>query len=159
MAKKKGTVEQLAAGSMPPTAPPTAPAPVTAVADDFDRALTTPLPSEEESRLRKLQLENERLQLENEKLRFENMKVRNDAQRGWVEIWLRVSMAVALFLVVVGYIIWVLVFLGGQTGDVRLSDTVLGVLLGTTSVNVIGLLLTVARYLFPTTGKPALPDG
>jgi hypothetical protein len=124
-----------------------------------DRALSASPPSEKHSKLRKLELENERLQLENEKLRFENMKVRNDAQRGWVEIWLRVGMAVALFLVVVGYIIWVLVFLGGQTGETRLSDTVLGVLLGTTSVNVIGLLLTVARYLFPTTGKPTPPEG
>ena len=37
-----------------------------------DRALAPSLPSEKESKLRKLELENERLQLENEKLRFEN---------------------------------------------------------------------------------------
>lgn len=120
-----------------------------------DRALTAAPPTEEESKLRKLELENEKLQLENEKLRFENQKVSNDARRGWIEIWLRLGMAVALFLVVAGYIAWVLKLVGEQTGAARLSDTVLGVLLGTTSVNVIGLLLTVARYLFPPTGKPA----
>jgi hypothetical protein len=155
MAKGKPREQKLVSEQLPPSAPVNPlPAPTNGSGHPVrnDSALTPPLPSEEESRLRKLQLENDKLHQENEKLRNEVLRVR-------IEIGLRVGMAVALFLVVVGYIIWVLVFLGGQTGETRLSDTVLGVLLGTTSVNVIGLLLTVARYLFPTTGKPALPDG
>lgn len=123
-----------------------------------DRALTAAPPTEKFSKLRKLELENERLQLENEKLRFENQKVRNEASRGRIEIWLRVGMAVALFVVVIWYIFAVLDLVAKQTGETRLSDPVLGVLLGTTSVNVIGLLLTVARYLFPPTGKPTPPE-
>ena len=148
--------EELARGEVPAADPRV---PVRTPARLPDRALTANPPSEKHSKLRKLELENERLQLENEKLRFENLKVSNDAHRLKIEVILRVIMAAALFLVVVGYIIWVLVLLGLQTGDARLSDTVLGVLLGTTSVNVIGLLLTVARYLFPPSGKPISPEG
>ena len=151
-----GPKKELAGGQVPPAAPAGA---ARTPAELRDRALASTPPTEKESKLRKLQLENEKLQLENEKLRFENQKVRNEARRGWVEIWLRLAMAVALFLVVAGYIAWVLILVADQRGEVKLSDTVLGVLLGTTSVNVIGLLLTVARYLFPPTGKPTPPEG
>jgi hypothetical protein len=156
MGKKKGLEEKLASAQLthPPStsAPPVGAIPFT----DSDRALTPP--TEEESRLRKLQLENEKLQLENEKLTFENQKVRNDVWRVRIEIGLRVLMALALFWVVIHYIYAVLDLTAKQTGGEKLSDPVLGVLLGTTSVNVIGLLLAVARYLFPPSGKPALTD-
>lgn len=149
---------KLAGTSLEQTTPVVVPTHVTPTLDT-DRALTTPLPTEEESRLRKLQLDNDKLQLENEKLRFENQKVRNDVWRVRIEIGLRVLMALALFWVVIHYIYAVLDLTARQTGAEKLSDTVLGVLLGTTSVNVIGLLLAVARYLFPATGKPAVPEG
>ncbi len=148
--------KELAGGDVPPGAPAAGTRPP---AVWRDRALTTTPPTEKFSKLRKLELENERLQLENEKLRFENLKVSNDVWRVRIEIGLRVLMALALFGVVIHYIYTVLDLTAKQVGTEKLSDPVLGVLLGTTSINVIGLLLAVARYLFPPSGKPISPEG
>lgn len=154
MGKKPSEKAKLAGTDLPSAAPPDPNPPRLS-----DVALAVTLPTEEESKLRKLQLENDRLQLENEKLRFENQRVRNDVWRVRVELGLRVLMTAALFYAVIRYIYEVLDLVSRQTGAEKLSDAVMGVLLGTTSVNVIGLLLTVARYLFPAAGKPAPPDG
>lgn len=107
------------------------------------------VPTRKQSELRKLHLENERLELENGKLRFENQRVRTDVSRGRIDLWLRAAMAVGLFAFVGWYITAVVELAGRPNGETRLTDAALIALFGSTAVNVIGLLLTVARYLFP----------
>jgi len=107
------------------------------------------IPTRKQSELRKLHLENERLELENEKLRFENQRIRNDVWRGRIDLGLRATMAVGLFTFVCWYLTAVVGLAGRPTGETRLTDAALVALFGSTTVNVIGLLLTVARYLFP----------
>ena len=114
------------------------------------------IPTRKQSGLRKLHLENDRLQLENDKLRFENQRLRTDVSRGRIDLWLRLGMAVGLFGFVCWYLTAALTLAGRPNGETRLTDPALIALFGSTAVNVIGLLLTVARYLFP--GPPAKPD-
>lgn len=66
---------------------------------------------------------------------------------------LRLGIAGRLFWFVSGYMVAVLIFLSWQSawGGRTLSDGVLITLVGTTSLNVIGLLVTVTQYLFPRT--------
>jgi len=116
---------------------------------EVQRLATAPLPTEEESKLQKLQLENE-------KLRFENQRIRNEVSRGRIDLWLRLGMAVGLFTFVCWYLTAVVGLAGRPTGETRLTDAALVALFGTTTVNVIGLLLTVARYLFPA--QPPKPE-
>jgi hypothetical protein len=115
-----------------------------------DRSLKDPYQSEEESKLQKLELDNRKLQIENDRLSLENRKVNFDVVRLWVEMFLRVCMAAGLFYLVWLYIWHVLDIVKEQKTPDKLSDTVMSVLLGTTSLNVIGLLATVATYLFPS---------
>lgn len=73
-------------------------------------------------------------------------KKQDREQRKYFSTW--------IFGVVCAYLLIVLVLLY-LTGFslTRLSDTVLVALLTTTTVNVIGLLVIVARYLFPRNGN------
>ena len=96
------------------------------------------------------------LKLENDKLAFEVERVRNDVWRGRIDLGLRAAMAIGLFWFVCWYITAVVDLAGRPTGGTRLTDAALIALFGSTAVNVIGLLLTVARYLFP--GPPAKPE-
>lgn len=125
--------------------PLSSPLPVTEV----QRLAIAPLPTEEESKLQKLQLENE-------KLRFENQRIRNEVSRGRIDLWLRLGMAVGLFTFVCWYLSAVVALAGRPADETRLTDPTLIALFGSTAVNVIGLLLTVARYLFPAT--PPKPE-
>lgn len=102
-------------------------------------------------------LERERLASKSE---LERERYRQETQRQQREHDLRIGFAgyiywlVAVWLVVVVCIlIW-----QGVTPQTRLSDSVLITLLTTTTINVLGLLLTVARYLFPSPGGPPRPD-
>ena len=72
------------------------------------------------------------------------------------DITLRKVFAYWILAVVIGWMIGVLLLLAGMrlsifgiSAGVQLSDSVAIALLGSTSINVIGLLLVVARYLFP----------
>lgn len=73
-----------------------------------------------------------------------------------LDIGLRKVVAYGILVAVIGWMDGVLLLVGGMrvsimgvSAEVHLSDTVAITLLGTTSVNVIGLLLVVTRYLFP----------
>lgn len=56
-----------------------------------------------------------------------------------------------LVIVWIAFIIFMIFFTG--TGYIRLSDTVLITLITGTSVNIIGLIIIVARHLFPEKSK------
>lgn len=68
----------------------------------------------------------------------------------YIDILLRLVMSVLFFWITRTWLLTVLEILEKQTsGQVKLSDTVLVTLLSTTTLNVLGLLLAVAVYLFP----------
>ena len=96
----------------------------------------------------KRQLENERLRLENERLRVELGSLKQDLyeRKKYASLlfWL-----VAVWLSAIGM---VLMLQGFRPWEFNLADTVLLMLIGTTTGSVIGVFLIVANYLFR---KPA----
>lgn len=110
------------------------------------RAITN-VPGEDAS-LETQTLEQEQLRVEVEKLRAELDSFRQDVKQ-------RKSLAPKLYLLTCCWLGAVIVFLlmqgfsEGRFHFFRLSDNVLIALLGTTTVNVVGLFYAVAKYLFP----------
>ena len=67
----------------------------------------------------------------------------------------RKQYAVALFIMLVFWLVSMLIvvfFQGFKTSGFALTDTVLVALLSTSTVNVIGIYMVVARYIFPVRG-------
>lgn len=93
-------------------------------------------------------LEKEQLRVEIEKLRAELDSFKQDIQQ-------RRTFAPKLYLLTcwwLGSVTLILLLQGLSEGRLhffRLSDSVLIALLGTTTVNVVGLFYVVAKYLFP----------
>lgn len=82
------------------------------------------------------------------------LRYEQETRRRALELKLRLGTAVAVYLLVIGWLIAVILILVWQgwpnkTAENRLSDSVLITLLATTSINIIGLLAAVVRYLFP----------
>jgi hypothetical protein len=93
----------------------------------------------------KKSLENDRLRAENERLRAEvDDLVQDRGQRKTYSD--RLFWLVVCWLVGVGYIV---LLHGNQWIPFQLSPAVLGTLIGSTTVSVIGLFVIVANYLFP----------
>lgn len=105
----------------------------------------------------RLRLENAKLEAEVAALRLRNDVLTQEVSRLWWDKYTRLLACAAIFAIVVGWLAVVAVLLL-NTGISR-SDAVFVAALGTTSVNVLGLLYIVARYLFPipTRGNADLP--
>jgi hypothetical protein len=99
---------------------------------------------------KKLDYQNQRLALENRRLELENRELDlKNSQRQW-DNWIRVAMVGVLSGLVAWWLSSVLIILDRRTRDPdKLTDGVLIALLGTTTLNVVGLMYTIARYLFP----------
>jgi len=95
--------------------------------------------------------EDEKHQLDLERLKLENEEARGTIQdrRRYAE---KVYRLVGAWIV----LIFVLLILQGFGSfySFKLSDPVLLAAIGSTTVNVIGMLLIVLRYLFPSSEKP-----
>jgi len=110
------------------------------VAQEFDvteiaQEEQTELDQKKEEGLRKLKINNDLLQAQVNKL--------NDDNRA------RKTHSLLIFRMVFSWILFVMVILFGVgIGKLTLSDKVLITLLSTTSINIIGLLVIVANYLF-----------
>lgn len=98
--------------------------------DDIDKLI-------KEQELVKLQLENDARKVENES-ESQNKQQRKDfAER------------IYSFAVIYMFGVFIILFLSGtETTNFKLSDNVLITLLGTTTANVIGILIIVVTYLF-----------
>lgn len=122
----------------------------------------------ERNELARLVVETEKMRLVNAKLvedtrtiAHRNAILEQEASRLWWDKYLRIAATLVIFQVVIFWLWSVLQVLREQgissdTGPSpnRLGDSVLIALLGTTTVNVLGLLFIVARYLFPQPTKP-----
>lgn len=75
------------------------------------------------------------------------LEIENKAQ----DISMRRKYAEQIFTFVSLYMfgVFFILFLSGSPSSFRMSDSVLMTLLGTTTANVIGILVIVAKYLFP----------
>ena len=91
----------------------------------------------------------DRIELRNARLGERNKIVAQEASRLWWDKWLRIVFGCSLFALVVYWLTAVLGVVERQHGPDRLSDAVLVALVATTTVNVLGLLYIVARYLSP----------
>ena len=114
------------------------------VARDERRKVATPLPIPTKSLL-----ERRRLQLQNELLEQE-------VSRLWWDKYTRLASCVAIFTVVIGWL-WAVRQLLVLPATERPTDSVLIAALGTTTINVLGLLYIVARYLFPQQARAEIP--
>ena len=97
----------------------------------------------------KSQLERRRLQLRNELMEQE-------VSRLWWDKYTRLASCVAIFGIVIGWL-WAVRQLLVLPATDRPTDAVLIAALGTTTVNVLGLLYIVARYLFPQQKRAKAP--
>lgn len=98
--------------------------------DDIDNLI-------KQQELRKLQLENEARKVENES-ETQNKEQRKDFSE-------RIYSFAAIYM----FFVFLILFLSGtETTNFNLSDNVLITLLGTTTANVIGILIIVVTYLF-----------
>ena len=79
--------------------------------------------------------------------RMKSLELKNKAQ----DIELRRKYAEQIFTFVSLYMfaVFFILILSGSPSSFRISDAVLMTLLGTTTANVIGILVIVAKYLFP----------
>lgn len=79
--------------------------------------------------------------------KMKTLEVKNKAQ----DIEMRKKYAEQIFTFVSLYMfaVFFILFLAGSPSAFKMSDTVLITLLGTTTANVIGVLVIVAKYLFP----------
>lgn len=97
---------------------------------------------------RRLEAETRKLELENQSLEGDNIGDSQDrVQRK--EFAEKIFSFVCLYMFAVFFIL----FLCGSPGSFKLSDTVLITLLGTTTANVIGILIIVVKYLFSRNNK------
>ena len=81
---------------------------------------------------------------------LKKLRYRQETERLRREETLRTTVAAAILFVVGAWLACVFALLAWLGhGEARLSDAVLIALLTTTTINVIGLLYTVVRYLFP----------
>lgn len=82
-------------------------------------------------------------------LKKEEQKLKNEEKRQ--DINMRKVYADHIFTLVSLYMfaVFFILILNGSPSSFHLSDTVLVTLLGTTTANVIGVLIVVAKYLFP----------
>lgn len=92
---------------------------------------------------RKLEAETRRLELENQSLEGDNIGDSQDRNQR-KEFAERIFSFVCLYM----FAVFLILFLCGSPGRFSLSDTVLVTLLGTTTANVIGILIIVVTYLF-----------
>ncbi len=95
----------------------------------------------------RMRLENEKFTVEVAALRLRNELVAQEVSRLWWDKYTRLGACLAIFAIVVGWLAVVAVLL--LNAGISRSDAVFVAALGTTSVNVLGLLYIVARYLFP----------
>lgn len=97
---------------------------------------------------RKLEAETRRLELENQSLEGDNIGDSQDRKQ-------RKEFAEKIFSFVCLYMfsVFLILFLCGSPSNFKLSDTVLITLLGTTTANVIGILIIVVKYLFSRNKK------
>ncbi len=98
-------------------------------------------------RVERMRLENEKFTVEVAALRLRNDLVAQEVSRLWWDKYTRLGACLAIFGIVVGWLAVVAVLL--LNAEINRSDAVFVAALGTTSVNVLGLLYIVARYLFP----------
>lgn len=80
------------------------------------------------------------------------LKIENQNLQKLADHRIRYSWAILAFVVVFCLLVLRVVFLVGSE-EMKLSDTVLNMLLGTTMVQVIGVLYIVAKWLYPQNGK------
>lgn len=97
---------------------------------------------------RKLEAEARRLELENQSLEGDNIGESQDRDQR-KEFAERIFSFVCIYMFAVFFIL----FLCGSPSSFKLSDTVLITLLGTTTANVIGILIIVVKYLFSRNKK------
>lgn len=97
---------------------------------------------------RKLEAETRRLELENQSLEGDNIGDSQDRNQR-KEFAERIFSFVCLYM----FAVFLILFLCGSSGRFNLSDTVLMTLLGTTTANVIGILIIVVTYLFSRNRK------
>lgn len=92
-------------------------------------------------------VENKDKSLDFYERKMKALEIRNKAQ----DIAMRKRYADHIFSLVSIYMfaVFLILILSGSPSSFSMSDTVLVTLLGTTTANVIGVLVIVAKYLFP----------
>lgn len=103
-------------------------------------------------------------QVELERHLAEIARYRDESERLRLETRLRDRMQRMLFILMIVWLVLMIITLWGHAilrtqGHTGLSDNVLIAMLGTTTLNVIGLMAVVARYLFPSRITTLRPPG
>lgn len=94
--------------------------------------------------------------LERRRLQLQNELMEQEVSRLWWDKYTRLTACAAIFGIVIGWLCAVRQLLVLPATD-RPTDAVLIAALGTTTVNVLGLLYIVARYLFPQQKRGEAP--
>lgn len=102
-------------------------------------------------------LETDKLEAEVQQLKRRSELLEQEVSRLWWDKYTRLAACAAIFAIV-GAWLWAVRQLLVLPAVERPTDAVLIAALGTTTVNVLGLLYIVARYLFPQQARAAMSD-